>query len=208
MKIIYKIKELGLKETVARINRKIDHKIRMLLHIPIRLKSIDREILDNKILPFFASQTEIKKVLFVGCEYYSQHYPSFFPGAEFWTIEPDPTRSKYGGKNHIVGFLQDLCAFSPEDNFDLIICNGVYGWGLNKAEDIEKAFDSCFSCLKNGGYFLLGWNNIPERTPVPLENIKALKLFESVELPGMGGRRIETLSRNSHIFDFYQKRVT
>lgn len=205
MNYLKKIIQLGLKETIARLRRRIDHRIRLFLHLPVRLKSVDRNLLDNKILPWFAGQKSVQKVLFVGCDYFTVHYPGIFPNAEFWTIEPDPAKAKYGSKNHLVGFLQDLCRFVPAGSFDLIIFNGVFGWGLNKREDIEGSFTACFSCLTPGGFLVFGWNNMEDRIPVPLESIKALKLFQPFSIPGMGNWRIETNSHNKHVFDFYIK---
>jgi hypothetical protein len=205
MKYLEKIIQLGIRESIERVQRRVNHRIRLFLHLPVRLKSVDRNLLDNKILPWFARQDYIQKVLFVGCEYYTVHYPGIFSNTEFWTIEPDRVKSKYGSKNHIVGFLQDLCQFVPANSFDLIIFNGVYGWGLNTREDIEGSFDACFSCLKTGGFLIFGWNNIEERIPVPLKSIKALELFQPFIIPGIGGPRIETNSHNKHVFDFYRK---
>ncbi len=205
MTYLDKIRQLGFKTSLSRFHRKVMHKIRLSLHLPIRLKSIDRELLDKEILPWFANQEDVRKVLFVGCEYYTMHYPGIFPDSEFWTIEPDPAKSKFGSKNHIVGFLQDLESYANRESFDLIIFNGVYGWGLNNEADIEKSFIACHNCLRKDGILIFGWNNIKERTPVPLQNIEALKLFKPFIMPGFGSWRIETYSYNLHVFDLYRK---
>lgn len=204
-KIIRKIREIGLRKAFGKAVQKIDHGIRRKLGLPIRLKTLDRTLLDQKILPLFTGDASIRTVLFVGCDYYTAHYPAMFPQAEFWTIEPRPTKAKYGGKPHITGYLQDLPDHAKPETFDLIVCNGVYGWGLNRREDIEKALRACFNCLKPGSLFIFGWNDVPERTPVPLDSIEALAKFEKREYPELGGWRLVSGSETGHVFDFYRR---
>lgn len=201
-----KIRQLGWKTAVRRVWQKADHGIRRKLGLPVRIRSRDRLLLDEQFLPWFAARTDIKRVLFVGCDYYTAHYPGLFPNAEFWTIEPRATKAKYGGNHHVVAYLQDLRSHAQPHTFDLIVCNGVYGWGLDAADDIQSAFAACFDCLRPGGYFILGWNDVPERTPVPLSSIPALQNFEPWVFPGTAGSRVPTGSDTGHVFDFYRKR--
>jgi hypothetical protein len=59
-----------------------------------------------------------------------------------------------------------------ERYFDVLYCNGVYGFGLDAAPHIERAVEMCWSRSRDGGYFIF-WNDIPERIPVPLNAIVA-----------------------------------
>jgi SAM-dependent methyltransferase len=77
---------------------------------------------------------------------------------------------KFGARRHLVADLEKLEHF-PERYFDVLYCNGVYDFGLDAAPDIERAVEMCWSRLRDGGYFIFGWNDIPARTPVPLDAI-------------------------------------
>lgn len=191
---------------VARIFFKIDKEVRIFLGKPYRLHSTDRKILERTLLPYFAAKEEIKKVLFVGCEVYTLHYQSIFSQQEYWTIEPDVKKSKFGSKHHLVDCLENLENHFPQNYFDLIVCNGVYGWGLNEKEKIEKAFNACYSCLRNEGIFILGWNDLLAKTPVHLSSIQALQLFTHYSHQGIGGPRIITDTEHRHVFDLYRKK--
>ena len=206
--VFNKIKELGLRRSLERAAQKITHFVYRKIGLSVRLNTADRVMLDEVILPFFTSNQDVRRVLFVGCDYYTAHYPAMFYNAECWTIEPRPSKAKYGGNPHIIALIQDIDSYAESETFDLIICNGVYGWGLDRKQDLEQAFAACFVCLKFGGFLLLGWNNVPERTPVPLESLESLNAFAHWNFPGLGGWRIPTGSETGHVFDFYRKLET
>lgn len=197
------------------------------------LRTDDRYVLEQIIIPYFVSRRDIKSVLFVGCDWYTKHYRKFFRGMEYWTIESDPKKKKYGSRNHVTDLLENLHYYFPSGYFDLIICNGVYGWGLNQKEQCEIAFRNCFACLREGGEFVLGWDSLSEDSPsspapvllkeleslgwhqpVPLEKLEALKAFQHKRLPPLSTWRYpitwQYLGRGPfcHIYDFYLKQNT
>ena len=88
---------------------------------------------------------------------------------------------------------------------DLIVVNGVFGWGLNVCKEVKKAFAGCFDCLKGGGVLVFGWNDIPERRPFPLAVCMALSRFLPFVFPPLGASQIETRTANRHIFSLYAK---
>lgn len=180
--------------------------IRKRLGLLTPLNTTDRIILEESILPFYASQPNIRTVLFVGCSSYTVQYQrQFFAHTTFWTIEPDPTRARYGSNQHVIAPLEELERHFPADTFDLIICNGVYGWGLDRPEQLEAAFAQCHACLHAGGHFLLGWDDIPERAPVDLESVSSLQRFNRHTFPPLGTWRFVTDTVYRHTFDFYRK---
>ncbi len=180
--------------------------VRHALGLPVPMETEDRRILEQVIFPYFASLPETRSVLFVGCDWYTRHYErSFFRGKDYWTIDALPGTRKFAGKQHVVAPLEKLGEFFPESRFDLILCNGVYGWGLNSREQCEEAFGLCHSRLTDGGYFVLGWDDIPARTPVPLEDIESLRRFKQVPCPPLGGWRYRTDTPYNHTYDFYRK---
>ena len=100
------------------------------LGLPNRMRTPDRDALEQVILPAYAARPDIKAVLFVGCAWYTHHYKSMLPGREYWTIDPDPWKKRFGARRHIVAGLESVDAHIAASRLDLIICNGVFGWGL------------------------------------------------------------------------------
>lgn len=166
----------------------------------------DRRVLENYILPYFIQRNEYSKILFIGCAWYTRGYNKLFKNKEYWTIEVDPKKGKYGAAKHITDGLENVRKYFKEGEIDLIICNGVFGWGLDDIENVEKAFQGCFDCLRNDGVFILGWNDIPERRPFSLKNCQSLKLFEPYIFPPLSVSEHLTETHNKHIFNFYIKK--
>jgi SAM-dependent methyltransferase len=180
--------------------------VRKRLGLPVAMETEDRRVLENIIFPYYLSDPNVKSVLFVGCDWYTRHYQRFyFSNVDYWTIEPAAERRKFGAKRHVVAPLENLDAhFSPQ-TFDLIVCNGVYGWGLNSREQCESAFAQCYSRLRDGGHLMLGWDDIPERTPVPLAEIASLNRFRRHDFPSLGSWRYLTDTPYRHTYNFYRK---
>ncbi len=180
--------------------------MRYALRMPTPLHTEDRSVLEQVIFRYYASLPEVKRVLFVGCQWYTSHYGRrFFPQHDYWTIEPDEKWRKHGGRQHIVAPLEDLDTHFPPDYFDLILCNGVYGFGLDGLEQCERAFAHCHSRLRDNGHLVLGWNNVPARTPLPLDSIESLKRFRKFTFPAFGSWRYRTQTPYAHTYDFYVK---
>lgn len=178
--------------------------MRYLLHLPTPLLTEDRRILEQVIFKYYGARREIRSVLFAGCQWYTQHYESaFFPRHDYWTIEPDEKARKYGARQHVVAPLEHLDRFFPEGYFDLIVCNGVYGYGLDSLEQCEAAFAQCHSRLRECGHLVLGWDDVSARTPVPLANVASLRCFRRPLFPPLGTSRYLTDTSYNHVYDFY-----
>jgi SAM-dependent methyltransferase len=124
---------------------------------------------------------------------------------DYWTIEPDEGARRFGGRQHVVAPLERLGEFFPEGYFDLIICNRVSGYGLDSLEQCESAFAQCHTRLREQGHFVLGWNDVRARSPVPLENVSSLKRFRRLVFPPLGTSRYLTDTADNHVYDFYCK---
>ena len=178
---------------------------RRALGLPAQLHTADRRILEQQILPEYARRPDIARILFVGCAPYTQRYGELFGGREYWTIDPVARRRRYGSERHIVDTLQNLGSHGAPGYFDLIVCNGVLGWGLNTPSDADAAFDACFNRLRAGGDLLLGWNDIAPRNRVQPEDIPALRRFDSLNFGASQSARRVVDAPNRHVFNFYQK---
>lgn len=181
--------------------------LRRRLNMAVPMMTEDRRVLERIIFQHYRRDPQIKKVLFVGCELYTAHYQRYYFAAhDYWTVDSDLTRRKFGARQHITARLEELGRFFPSGFFNLIICNGVYGWGLNKLEDCEAAISQCHACLADAGHMLLGWNDVPERDPIPLSLVTSLALFAPYMFPDFGACRYLTDTPYRHTYNFYQKR--
>ncbi|HEY3783873.1 MAG TPA: class I SAM-dependent methyltransferase [Steroidobacteraceae bacterium] len=180
--------------------------IRKHLHLPTPLNTTDRAVLEQRVFPYYSSNPSIRDVLFVGCNTYTAHYQrDFFPDVNFVTLEPDPELARYGASCHIQAPLEKLADHCPPGSFDLIICNGVFGWGLNTYEQCETAFSQCHQCLVQDGQMVLGWDDLPQRTPIALERLPSLRRFRKYAFPAFRAWRYRTDTPFRHTYDFYRK---
>jgi SAM-dependent methyltransferase len=170
------------------------------------LNTDDRRLLEGSIIPFFAASPDFERILFVGCDFYTTHYERLFGDKEYWTLDKDPGRAKYGGRRHVTASLEEAARHFAAGSLDLVLVNGVLGWGLDLKEEAEASFAACHECLREGGVLLLGWNDTADRLPLPLEESESLALFEPFVLPPLGVARHLTQNPNRHTFSFYRKR--
>lgn len=172
---------------------------------PQRITSPDRHLLENTILPYFATMPAVGKVLFVGCSAYTQWYQELFAGQEYWTIDPKAVKRKYGAERHIVDSITHVQRYVAAQYFDVIIMNGVIGFGLNRLPDIERAIDACHAILAAEGILLVGWNDTVRRTPVDLRAVRALGRFREYDFEPLGACHVRAEGAHRHTFSFYQK---
>jgi hypothetical protein len=166
----------------------------------------DRRVLEQIIFAHFRRDPSVKTILFVGCDSYTAHYQRrYFARHNYWTIDPNAAQRRFGAKQHIVGRLEELGRYFPRGFFDLIILNGVYGWGLNSAVDCDAAISQCHLCLTVAGELLIGWNDVPGRDPAPLSEVRSLWRFTQRSFPALGSWRYLTDTPNRHTFYFYRK---
>ncbi len=166
----------------------------------------DRYILREVIFPYFIPKNEFSRILFVGCKWYTRNYNTQFQQKDYWTLDVDQRQRKHGAKQHITDTLENIDQHFAENSLDLIVCNGVFGWGLDEREDVEKAFRKCYQCLRAEGVFILGWNDIAKRRPFPLEECQALNLFDKYKFPPLSTSEYLTKTFNRHKYYFYVKR--
>jgi hypothetical protein len=172
----------------------------------IHLNRPDRRILENIIIPDFTIRQEVKRILFVGCDWYTKPYKKYFKGKDYWTIEIDESKRKYGSQNHITDSIEKLSNHIDSDYFDVIFFTGVFGHGLNSKQATEEAFNQCFKCLAEGGILVFGWNDTPELTPFPvLQESQNLKKFEPYFFPTLSSHKHVVTDEFRHTFVFYKK---
>jgi SAM-dependent methyltransferase len=175
------------------------------LGIELHKNSEDRLVLEEIIFPALNSLNELNRILFVGCQWYTKIYNKIFKEKDYYTMDINPKTKKYGAKKHIIDSLENVCKYFDEGKLDLIICNGVWGWGLNDRSQTEIAFQACYKCLRKGGIFLLGWDDIPEYRPFPLDICESLKLFKPFVFKPLSTSQYLTSTTYRHTYNFFTK---
>jgi SAM-dependent methyltransferase len=176
-----------------------------LLGIPAPIASPDRAYLEGVIFAW-AAQTP-RTILFAGTRLYTAHYPQLLPGSDFHTIDIEPGNRVYGARGrHVTASVTALDQHYPPALFDMVILNGVIGWGLNERADVETALAQAAHVLKPGGILILGWNNVAPRNAVPPDSLAGLQAFAAFAPPFLSGHRHETATPMRHTFDFYARR--
>jgi hypothetical protein len=172
---------------------------------PDQISSHDRTILENVILPYFDTTVPIRKVLFVGCSAYTHRYKELLEHKEYWTIDPNCVKRKYGAEKHIIDSITNIRKYVVKNYFDVIIMNGVIGFGLNRVGDIEQAIDACYESLASAGILLVGWNDRASRIPVDIRRIRALSKFREYYFRPLQTCHYRTEGSQQHTFSFYRK---
>jgi len=156
------------------------------------------------VLLGYAADPALRALLFVGCEWYTRHYEALFDPrrSRFVTIDVDPRRARHGAARHIVAPMQEMAAHVPPCSIDVIVCNGVYGFGIYDRGELARAFAASHAVLAPGGILVLGWNDVPALAPFdPVEVAVATGFARD---PARGGAwRLRTDTPTRHTFDFY-----
>ncbi|HEU4621788.1 MAG TPA: class I SAM-dependent methyltransferase, partial [Burkholderiaceae bacterium] len=185
----------------------ISMRVRHAIGLVDRLPTPDRALLEDVILAHYARRDDVRRVLFVGCDWYTRRYERLFTHADYWTLERDPRRARYGARRHVVDSLEHMSQHFPPRSLDLIVCNGVFGWGLNARSACEYAFAQCHDALRHGGEFVLGWNDVPAYRPCDPHQLTAVARFEPIDFAPLHNRhRIVVPGTNRHTYDFFKRR--
>lgn len=123
------------------------------LHLP------DRIILEQTIIPALDYGNVCGNVCFVGTDKHTDHYPSLFSQASLFILNKDGNRFLEGSVQNLLGNLQDLDKIAGKNFFDVIIANGLAGYGTDTPEEVEKCFNGAYESLKIGGIFVWGWSD-------------------------------------------------
>jgi SAM-dependent methyltransferase len=173
--------------------------------IDVRKRREDRKILEQVIFPVIQQESTWQRILFVGCAWYTMHYPAKFADRSFITMEICPQESRYGAEQHIIDSCENIDEYFAQNSLDVVILNGVYGFGLNEWAPIERTFRGIHTALTPGGLFVLGWNDLPGHNPYPMRALESIVPFEPYLFPTLNTQIYESDSKNRHRFHFYRK---
>lgn len=185
--------------------RKAANKILVGLGADLRLKTLDRAVLEETILPYFAQDPHFQRILFIGCDWYTKGYARLFAAKEYWTLEPNRHRRKFGAARHVQDVAQNVARHFRPGALDVVIMNGVFGFGLNDRHAVEDTVAGLHTCLREGGVFVFGWNDVPQNRPFPPEEIESLNRFRPFVFAPVGSAQQRVRAANRHVFSFYVK---
>lgn len=187
--------------------RWLSRKLREIVFRTTRIESVDRVLLEQRWLAAYAADPAVRTLLFVGCEWYTRDYAALFDPdrARFRTIDIDPRKARHGSIDHILAPLQEVARHVDRASVDVIVCNGVYGYGIDDREQLEAALRAAHAVLRPQGTLLLGWNDVPALAPFDPSEVAIDVGFEAATGP-LAEWRVRTDTPARHTFDTYIKR--
>ena len=169
-----------------------------------RLATPDRMFLEDTVVPWFTVREDVRTVLDIGVDWYTRSYPALFQKQDYWTIDFDPDKQRYATRQHHTASMTQLAEVFPLEKFDLVLCNGVVGWGLNDPADVASALEASAKVLRPGGWLVLGWNDREgHRVPGLLEIVS--RHFSPFTHPSVGAPQHVTDTSYCHRYDFFQR---
>lgn len=174
---------------------------------PAAMDSLDRRLLEGCILAHYAQREDVRSLLFVGTRWYTRHYHRLLPGKRFLTIDVDPAMARHGSPDqHIVDSVCRIGQHLAPGSVDVVIFNGVFGWGLDEPAELQAALEGFEQVLRAGGELVLGWNDIPRRRPFDWWRTPALQRFAPMAFAPLGEvERLRLPTDNRHCFEFFRK---
>lgn len=171
-----------------------------------RLRSDARFVLERVIFPEVYADPSVKSILFVGVGPYTSWYPTVFrtrPGLRFSTIDSDPQRARWGARRaHRVGWFESLADDkSSRGAYDLVLANGLFGFGTDSDEANAAVIDTAHVVLRPGGRLLVGYGDEGTFDPGLVDGDR----FRPSRLPGLATNRHLTRNQNRHTFSCFSK---
>ncbi len=182
--------------------------IKILIGLPAPLKSPDRSFLENKVFSYLNSISNFKgNLLFAGVASYTKHYYAKLK-YQTYTIDWERSQARYGnGPNHVVGSVTELNKFWPDGYFDVIVANGLIGYGINSSELISSMLENMHDALRENGLLIIGYNDNHHHLQRSLTDFEDILCFTRFTPNIDGVDRFEYLANkcNDHKFVFLKK---
>lgn len=196
----------GVGQLARRVSKIVSAEIKSVVGIDSFLPTEDRRVLEKVIFPYFVDSDAYRSVLFIGCSWCTRPYNRLFERSKtYWSIDYSPWKRRYGGRQHVTDGLQNLRQHFEPETFDFIICNGVYGWGLNERDDVEAAFSACAECLTEDGILLIGWGDREETNPCPFGTLESLRALRPFVFPPLQTAQYLTDTPYRQTYSFYRR---
>jgi SAM-dependent methyltransferase len=182
------------------------HRFLIPLGIDTRKKRRDRVVLETVLFPALLHSQEYHRILFIGCAWYTLHYPRLFASKQFSTLEIDGQAAPYGASIHHVDSCEHLDRYYTAGELDCIVFNGVFGFGLDDRASVERTLDAMHRCLRPDGLLIFGWNDLPRHRPFPPFELAAWDQFSKSVFPPLNTDVFLSDPVNRHQFHFFRNR--
>ncbi len=162
-----------------------------------------RIALVNEILSAYAACGG--RILWIGCRRYTKGYGRLLEksGGECWTVDIEIGHAKWGENGrHLTGDLLLIDQLVPASSFDSVLCNGVFGFGVDTRSAQVAALRAMATILKPGGRLLLGWNTDRVEDPLGLDFMQGA--FVGDALTEHGARW--AVPEAGYVYDFLRRR--
>lgn len=166
------------------------------------MPSLDRLFLENRLFRVF--RLERYSVLSIGCHPASRIYRRLLPEDSYHTLDIDPGNARYGAASHTVGDCRELHTLLGGRKFDLVLFNGIIGYGINDEGMLRDFITSAHSVLSDRGWLVIGYNDIPEKKGELIHAIDP-SLFLKTDFTDAIPSRVELKTHNRHTFEFYRR---
>lgn len=163
-------------------------------------RSPDRQYMENSLLPAFA-RLPSPRVLDVGTRFFTPRYAKFFrSGSEYWTLDIDPAVAQFGSPGrHVTGSVVTAAEFFKPAYFDVVLLNGVFGWGVDDSVDQRMTLKQLRQIMRSGAVLLIGWNH-----DLTTEDVIAMARAEGFSYSNMLGlSNRKKFSENTHVYDLF-----
>lgn len=163
--------------------------------------SMDRWILESKIIKEIVFSKDFIRIISVGISWTSKDYFKLFDigtSKVFKTV--DPFNASDDQANHFNNRFEQL---SLEELYDVILLNGVIGYGTDSLEEVELIFEQCTNMLSLKGVVIIGAKAVNGRIQFPSFDIYETAYsygFTPTQLPGYKCSYLPTSHQNGHSF--------
>jgi hypothetical protein len=173
-----------------------------------RMPTNDRAVLEQMIFRDLYVGRRYRRILFVGCSEFTSWYPMLFAasGAVFETVDSDPAKRQFGSPSrHFVAPFESLGQRRElHGAYDLVVLNGVFGYGIDSADAKRAALETAHALVGNRGRVLIGFRDRPEGSDLEPGLIDP-RMFSAADIPGLGSPTHQTTHVNGHAFVCYEK---
>ena len=163
-------------------------------------KTEDRYFLEKFIFDYLNSR---RKLLFIGVDIYTKHYYDQLL-FDVYTIDINPNKKRYGNKGkHITDSAERLSKIYTS-KFDVVIANGLIGFGVDKLSQFKKVLNEIYSILNENGILILGFNDSSELLffDMPKNNFydKFSEFIPNNEMLNKSRMMVDNINKHTFIF--------
>lgn len=199
---------LKLKYVVKRMLFRLSPFLAERCSVDFRIDTPSRVFLEQQVFGYLNNQAVVQstesELLFLGLDKHNWHYPRLLR-ANFHSLDISPRSEVYGRSGrHWRGDALEMAAHYGADRFDVVIANGLLGFGIDTASDLRRLLAQCHAVLKAEGLLVLGYNDLPERTPFPVEVGSGFREFVP-GIEGVASSRYLVDDAFRHVYCFFRK---